>query len=94
MYGGLGYQFIDNPDAFEQLAWTAGISYSWKSLTLDVRYWGTDLSDEGCTARSGFPNGCDIQGSGDPFLRYGMVGSEGLGLRKVIALNKGLPPRQ
>lgn len=59
VYGGLGYQFIDNPDAFEQLAWTAGISYSWKSLTLDVRYWGTDLSDEGCTARSGFPNGCD-----------------------------------
>ena len=59
VYGGLGYQFIDDPDAFEQLAWTAGISYSWKSLTLDVRYWGTDLSDEGCVARSGFPDGCD-----------------------------------
>ena len=32
---------------------------SWKSLTVDVRYWGTDLSDEGCTVRSGFPDGCD-----------------------------------
>ena len=26
---------------------------------VDVRYWGTDLSDEGCTVRSGFSNGCD-----------------------------------
>ena len=59
VYAGLGYQFIDDPDAFEQLAWTAGISYSWKALTLDVRYWGTDLSDEGCVARSGFADGCD-----------------------------------
>ena len=58
-YAGIGYQFIDDPDAFEQLAWTAGISYSWKSLTVDVRYWGTDLSDEGCVVRSGFSNGCD-----------------------------------
>ena len=47
------------PQAFEQLAWMAGVSYSWKSLTFDVRYWGTDLSDEGCTVRSGFPDGCD-----------------------------------
>ena len=30
-----------------------------ESLTVDVRYWGTDLSDEGCTVRSGFPDGCD-----------------------------------
>ena len=28
-YAGIGYQFIDDPDAFEQLAWMAGISYSW-----------------------------------------------------------------
>ena len=59
VYAGLGYQFIDDPDAFEQLAWTAGISYSWKSVTIDVRYWGTDLSDEGCVVRSGFADGCD-----------------------------------
>jgi uncharacterized protein (TIGR02001 family) len=58
-FTGIGYQFIDDPDAFEQLAWMAGVSYSWKALTVDVRYWGTDLSDEGCTARSGFPDGCD-----------------------------------
>ena len=59
VYGGIGYQFFEDPDAFEQLAWTAGISYSWKSLTFDVRYWGTDLSDDGCIARSGFADGCD-----------------------------------
>ena len=55
VYGGLGYQFFEDPDAFEQLAWTAGISYSWKSVTLDVRYWGTDLSDEGCTSSQWLP---------------------------------------
>jgi uncharacterized protein (TIGR02001 family) len=58
-YAGIGYQFFEDPDAFEQLAWTAGITYSWKSLTLDVRYWGTDLSDDECVVRSGFPDGCD-----------------------------------
>ena len=55
VYAGLGYQFFEDPDAFEQLAWTAGISYSWKSLTLDVRYWGTDLSDEGCVVSQRLP---------------------------------------
>ena len=61
VYGGVGYQFFEDPDAFEQLAWTAGVSYSWKSLTLDVRYWDTDLGDDGCVARSGFANGCDAR---------------------------------
>ena len=59
VYGGLGYQFFEDSDAFEQLAWTAGISYSWKAVTLDLRYWGTNLSDDECVVRSGFPNGCD-----------------------------------
>lgn len=58
-YAGIGYQFIDDPEAFEQLAWMAGVSYSWKAVTIDVRYWDTDLDGEGCTARSGFSNGCD-----------------------------------
>jgi uncharacterized protein (TIGR02001 family) len=58
-YAGLGYQFFEDPDAFEQLAWMAGISYSWKAVTLDLRYWGTDLSDGECAVRSGFADGCD-----------------------------------
>jgi uncharacterized protein (TIGR02001 family) len=58
-YAGIGYQFIDDPEAFEQLAWMAGVSYSWKAVTFDVRYWDTDLDGDGCLARSGFSNGCD-----------------------------------
>jgi uncharacterized protein (TIGR02001 family) len=58
-YGGIGYQFFEDPGAFEQLAWTAGLSYSWKAVTLDLRYWGTDLDDDECAARSGFADGCD-----------------------------------
>jgi uncharacterized protein (TIGR02001 family) len=61
VYAGVGYQFFEDPDAFEQLAWTAGLSYSYKSLTLDVRYWDTDLSDDECAVRSGFGDGCDAR---------------------------------
>ena len=59
VYGGLGYQFFEDSSAFEQLAWTAGLSYSWKAVTIDVRYWGTDLSGDECAVRSGFSDGCD-----------------------------------
>ena len=44
VYAGVGYQFFEDPNAFEQLVWTAGASYYWKSLTFDVRYWDTNLS--------------------------------------------------
>ena len=53
VYAGAGYQFFEDPNAFEQLVWTAGISYYWKSFTFDVRYWDTDLSDNECVSRSG-----------------------------------------
>ena len=58
-YIGAGYQFFENPDAFEQFAWMAGVSYSWKAVTIDVRYWDTDLSGDECIVRSGFADGCD-----------------------------------
>lgn len=61
VYAGAGYQFFEDSDAFEQLAWTAGASYFWKSLTFDVRYWDTDLSDNECVVRSGFRDGCDAR---------------------------------
>jgi uncharacterized protein (TIGR02001 family) len=60
-YAGAGYQFFENPAAFEQFAWTAGVSYFWKSLTFDVRYWDTNLRDDECVVRSGFRNGCDAR---------------------------------
>src|SRR6476619_3409653 len=37
------------------------VSYYWKSLTFDVRYWDTDLSDDECVPRSGFSDGCDAR---------------------------------
>jgi len=61
VYGGVGYQFIDDPRAYEQLVWTAGANYSWKSLTFDLRYWDTDIGGRACVARSGFADGCDTR---------------------------------
>ncbi|GAB4071354.1 TorF family putative porin [Ancylobacter sonchi] len=61
IYGGIGYQFFEDPAAYEQLAWTAGISYTWKSLTFDLRYWDTDLGGDACVVRSGFADGCDAR---------------------------------
>jgi uncharacterized protein (TIGR02001 family) len=61
VYAGIGYQFFEDPEAFEDLAWTAGVSYSWKALTFDLRYWDTDLNDDECLARSGFTDGCDAR---------------------------------
>lgn len=61
IYAGIGYQFFEDPNAHEQLAWTAGASYYWKSLTFDVRYWDTNLSDSACVVRSGFSDGCDAR---------------------------------
>lgn len=61
VYAGAGYQDFEDRNAFEQLAWTAGASYYWKSLTFDVRYWETDLTDNECVVRSGFADGCDAR---------------------------------
>lgn len=61
VYAGIGYQFFEDPNAFEDLVWTAGASYYWKSLTFDVRYWDTNLSDNECVSRSGFRDGCDAR---------------------------------
>jgi uncharacterized protein (TIGR02001 family) len=60
-YAGAGYQFFEDPNAHEQFAWTAGLSYYWKTLTFDVRYWDTNLSDDSCVVRSGFADGCDAR---------------------------------
>ena len=79
LYGGLGYQFFEDPNEFEQFTWTAGISYYWKTLTFDVRYWGTDLSDDECIVRSGFSDGCDSRIVAT--LSFTLHGFEGAGSR-------------
>jgi uncharacterized protein (TIGR02001 family) len=61
VYAGVGYQFFEDPNAFEHLVWTAGASYYWKSLTFDIRYWDTDLTADECVFRSGFRGGCDTR---------------------------------
>ena len=61
VYAGVGNQFFQDKNAFGDLAWTAGLSYTWKELTFDVRYWDTNLTHEGCVARSGFEDGCDAR---------------------------------
>lgn len=58
---GVGYQFFEDPDAYEQLTWTAAVSYTWQSLTFGLQYWDTDLSENACIARSGFARGCDAR---------------------------------
>jgi uncharacterized protein (TIGR02001 family) len=70
IYGGVGYQFFEDKNAFEDLAWTAGLSYTWKSLTFDVRYWDTNLSRSECVVRSGFGDGCDARVVGSITFDY------------------------
>ena len=61
LYAGVGYQFFEDPNAFEHLVWTAGASYYWKSLTFDVRYWDTDLSADACVVPQRLRDGCDAR---------------------------------
>lgn len=58
---GIGYQFFEDPDAYEQLTWTTAVSYTWKSLTFGLQYWDTNLGENACVVRSGFANGCDAR---------------------------------
>ena len=62
VYAGVGYQFFEDPNAFEQLAWTAGASYYWKSFTFDVRYWDTDFRRRRMRRLAAdFADGCDAR---------------------------------
>jgi len=55
----LGYQTFATSDRADYLAWNAGLSYTWKSLTFDVRYWDTDLSRGECANVSTARDSCD-----------------------------------
>lgn len=41
--------------------WNVGLSYSWKFLTLDVRYYGTDLTRSQAYILTGIPNSGNVQ---------------------------------
>ena len=59
--GALGYQTFETADRPDYLTWNAGLSYTWKSLTFDVRYWDTDLSGNECALVSTRSNSCDAR---------------------------------
>lgn len=42
--------------------WNVGLSYTWKFITFDVRYYGTDLSKAEAFFLTGIPNSGSVQG--------------------------------
>lgn len=56
--GGSGVAFGDLPD---YNYWNAGLSYTWKFVTLDLRYYGTDLSKAKAYILTGIPNAGNVQ---------------------------------
>jgi uncharacterized protein (TIGR02001 family) len=57
--GSTGYQYVGyaNGQLPSYNYWNAGVSYTWKFLTLDLRYYGTDLSRSQAYILTGIPNG-------------------------------------
>lgn len=75
--GEFGHYFIgtQTKPARTQLAsynyWNAGLSYTWKQVTLDARYHGTDLKKSECYTLTGDPSGAATGRSkwcGDAFI--------------------------
>lgn len=58
----VGYQaFAASLGLPDYLAWNAGISWTWNdTLTVDLRYWDTNLSTAGCASLMA-PNACDAR---------------------------------
>jgi uncharacterized protein (TIGR02001 family) len=63
--GSLGYQYVGfaNGQLPDYNYWNAGVSYTWKFLTLDLRYYGTDLSRSQAYILTGIPNGFTAGGT-------------------------------
>jgi uncharacterized protein (TIGR02001 family) len=64
--GELGYYWIGTTTAFpvgtnfnvpDYLTWNAGIAFTWKVFTLDLRYYDTDLTQATCVGVGGDPAG-------------------------------------
>lgn len=56
--GELGYQAYDFAGPVDTTFWNAGIGFTYKAATLDLRYHDTDLSDAECVVTGGATNYC------------------------------------
>lgn len=56
--GELGHQWVGDDFAPGYTFWNAGLGFTYKSMTLDLRYTGSDLSDSECVAFIGQADSC------------------------------------
>lgn len=59
------YTYIGNPSSGQLPSynyWNAGVSYTWKFATLDLRYYGTSLSPAQAYILTGIPNATYVSG--------------------------------
>ena len=54
----VGHQWVGDDFAPGYTFWNAGVGFTYKSMTLDLRYTGSDLSDTECTAFIGQSDSC------------------------------------
>jgi uncharacterized protein (TIGR02001 family) len=54
----VGHQWVGDDLAPGYTFWNAGVGFTYKSMTLDLRYTGSDLSDTECTAFIGQADSC------------------------------------
>jgi uncharacterized protein (TIGR02001 family) len=60
--GALGYQDFEEAYGSSYWTWNAGVSWTWRdAITLDVRYWDTDLTQDECAGISTRRNSCDAR---------------------------------
>jgi uncharacterized protein (TIGR02001 family) len=60
--GAVGFQSFDSGVGLSDYAtWNVGASYSWNAVTLDLRYWDTDVSSGTCEAEYPRENSCDAR---------------------------------
>jgi len=57
--GELGRQTFASALAInDYTTWNVGVAFNYKAVTLDLRYWDTDLGDTECLTNTGFTNFC------------------------------------
>ena len=59
--GQVGYQEFERSYGSSYWTWNLGVSYAWKDLTFDLRYWDTNLSRGQCGAQNTRSNSCDAR---------------------------------
>ncbi|QKP78702.1 hypothetical protein HT051_03745 [Methyloligella sp. GL2] len=56
--GEIGRQWVSDDFAPDYTYWNAGVGFTYKAATLDLRYTGSDLSEAGCAAFIGQRDSC------------------------------------